>query len=393
MRFHHSKAAISLLATAITISLLTSSPILLAAEGTPVPKAPVALTPPMGWDSWYHYRCTITEQIVEDNADAIAGSGLRNVGYQYVILDDCWQGGRDPKGALISDPKRFPHGIKALADFVHGYGLKFGLYSSLGEKTCAGNIGSQDFEQLDANTFAGWGVDYVKYDNCAYTKPGDEIQRRVEAMSRSLHNTGRPIVFSISAGVFQPWQAAAAHLNRTGADIQDNWPVMLNRFDHNATFAKFAHPGFWNDPDVLDMNGAMTATEYRTYFSLWAISAAPLILGNDVVNMAWQNAAIVSNTDVIGVDQDPSGIQGYKVKEQLPGLQVWARPLADHSWAVVLLNRTTSAAPMQVYWKDLSLNKPQAIVRDLWLQTGVGVFQEKYSTSVDAHGVVFIRVY
>jgi alpha-galactosidase len=182
-------------------------------------------------------------------------------------------------------------------------------------------------------------------------------------------------------------------LNRTAADIADNWSVMLNRFDINATFAKFAHPGYWNDPDVLLFSGQMTPTEYRTYFSLWAMSAAPLILSNDLVNMPVQHLVIVSNSDVIAVDQDPEGVQGYRTSEQAPGLEVWARPMADHSWAVLLLNRTAKAANMSVTWKEIGLKKSQAAVWDLWLQSGAGTFTDKYSATVDAHGVVFIRVY
>ena len=269
----------------------------------------VARTPPMGWNSWNHFHCDVSEQLIEQEADAIASSGMRDAGYKYVVIDDCWQTARDAHGVVVADSTRFPHGIKAVADYVHGKGLKFGIYTDAGTKTCQGRPGTLGHEVQDARTYASWGVDYVKEDwcNAAHLNAPVQYAKFRDALAR----TGRPIVFSICEwGSNQPWDWAprVGNLWRTTDDIDDNWPSMLANLDQNGQHATAARPGAWNDPDMLEVgNGGMTNDEYRAHFSLWAIMAAPLIAGHDVRTMSDSTKAILLNREVIAVDQDSLG--------------------------------------------------------------------------------------
>jgi alpha-galactosidase len=353
----------------------------------------LARTPPMGWNSWNHFGCNVSAQLIRETADAMVASGMRDAGYQYVVIDDCWQVARDARGCLVADSVRFPGGMAALADFVHSRGLKFGLYTDAGRATCQGRPGSYGSEDLDARTFAEWGVDYVKVDwcNAASLDAPTQYARFRDALARA----GRPIVFSICEwGSFAPWDwgPATGHLWRTTTDIEDHWNSMVSILDISAQHASAARPGAWNDPDMLEVgNGGMTDDEYRAHFSLWAIMAAPLMAGNDVRTMSAAAREILVNPEVIAVDQDSLGVQGTLVAERTPELQVWMKPLKDGSRAVVLFNRSALQTVISASWWRLRIAGP-ARVRDLWAHADLGVFTDRFSATVPAHGVVMVRV-
>jgi alpha-galactosidase len=319
---------------------------------------------------------------------------MRDAGYRYVVIDDCWQVARDPQGRLVADSARFPDGIKALADYVHAQGLKFGIYTDAGRKTCQGRPGTYGHEVEDARTFAAWGVDYVKEDWCY----ADSLDARIQyaKFRDALRGAGRPIVFSICEwGSFSPWDwgPTTGHLWRTTTDIEDKWSSMLDNLDISGQHAAAARPGAWNDPDMLEVgNGGMTDAEYRAHFSLWAIMAAPLIAGNDLRTMTSATRDILTNREVIAVDQDSLGVQGTLVQEDPPEHQVWVKPLRDGSRAVVLLNRATTPDSMTATWWRLRLPAGPALVRDLWAHADIGTFKDKFTTLVPPHGAVMVRV-
>jgi len=354
----------------------------------------LARTPPMGWNSWNHFGCHVNEQIIRETADAMVSSGLRDAGYHYVVIDDCWQVARDAHGELVADPVRFPHGIRALADYVHSRGLGFGIYTDAGTGTCQNRPGTLGHEQQDARTFASWGVDYVKEDWCHAA--GLDARVQYAKFRDALAASGRPIVFSICEwGSNQPWEWAPSigNLWRTTDDINDSWPSMLDNLDQSAQHSTVAGPGHWNDPDMLEVgNGGMTDAEYRAHFSMWAIMAAPLIAGNDVRTMSPATRTILTNREVIAVDQDSLGAQGILVWEQPPDLQVWAKPLADGSRAVALLNRSAAPTKITAYFWRAGLRGDSARVRDLWAHADLGTFGRQYSATVAAHGVLMLRV-
>jgi alpha-galactosidase len=354
----------------------------------------LALTPPMGWNSWNHFGCNVSDSLIRQTADAIASSGMRDAGYKYVVIDDCWQVSRDGRGQIVADPVRFPHGIKALADYVHGKGLKFGIYTDAGTKTCQGRPGTYGSEEQDARTYASWGVDYVKEDWC--NASGLDAPKQYAKFRDALARSGRPIVFSICEwGSNQPWEWAprTGNLWRTTDDIEDKWPSMLANLDQSGQHSTAARPGAWNDPDMLEIgNGGMTDGEYRAHLSLWAIMAAPLIAGNDVRTMSAATREILLNPEVLAVDQDPLGKQGIVVWEPVPELQVWAKPLRDGSSAVVLLNRSSKPDSITAYFSRALVHTDSARIRDLWSHSDVGRFKGKYSTIVAPHAAVMVRL-
>jgi len=310
----------------------------------------LALTPPMGSNNWNTTQCrsTFNETMIRGIADTFVSAGLKDAGYQYINLDDCWaETSRDSSGHLVPSRTRFPSGIKALADYVHGKGLKLGIYTSAGTHTCnvAGFPGALNHEQTDANTFASWDVDYLKYDNC--NNQGVDAVTRYTKMRDALKNTGRPIVYSICEwGKNQPWNwgPSVGNLWRTSGDISDNWSRMVGRIHANDTHASAAGPGHWNDPDMLEVgNGGMSATEYRTHFSMWAIMAAPLLIGSDIRNASATTLSILTNSDVIAVDQDPLGRQGT-ILAHSGSTYVYRKPLANGDVLVALFNETSSPA-------------------------------------------------
>ena len=354
----------------------------------------LARTPPMGWNSWNHFGCDVSARLIRETADAMVASGMRDAGYRYVVIDDCWQVARDPQGRLVADSARFPDGIKALADYVHAQGLKFGIYTDAGRKTCQGRPGTYGHEVEDARTFAAWGVDYVKEDWCYADSLDAPIQ--YARFRDALRGAGRPIVFSICEwGSFSPWDwgPTSGHLWRTTTDIEDKWSSMLDNLDISGQHAAAARPGAWNDPDMLEVgNGGMTDAEYRAHFSLWAIMAAPLIAGNDLRTMTSTTREILTNREVIAVDQDSLGVQGTLVQEDPPEHQVWVKPLRDGSRAVVLLNRSTTPDSITATWWRLRLPAGPALVRDLWAHADVGTFKDKFTALVPPHGAGLVRV-
>jgi alpha-galactosidase len=354
--------------------------------------AALAPTPPMGWNSWNHFACDVNEQTIRETADAMVSSGMRDAGYRYVVIDDCWQVSRDNAGTLVADPQRFPHGIKALADYVHSKGLLFGIYTDAGTNTCQGRPGTLGHEVQDARTFAAWGVDYVKEDWCHAR--GLDAPTQYRKFRDALTHTGRPIVLSLCEwGYNQPWDWAPkiGQLWRTTDDIEDRWGSMLSNLDQSAQHAAVAGPGHWNDPDMLEVgNGGMTDDEYRAHFSLWAVMAAPLIAGNDLRSMSDATRAILTNHEVIAVDQDALGAQGMLVSEGPPDLQVWAKPLRDGSRAILLFNRSDTSAKITASFHRAGLYGDSATVHDLWSHQDLGTFGGSFATTVAPHGVVMI---
>ncbi|MBV9144446.1 MAG: alpha-galactosidase, partial [Acidobacteria bacterium] len=321
-------------------------------------------------------------------------------GYQYVVIDDCWQVSRDQNGNIQPDPQRFPHGMKALADYVHSKGLKFGIYSDAGTQTCQKRPGSRGYEFQDARQYAAWGIDYLKYDWCNHSTQDSAASYSI--MRDALLASGRPIVFSLCEwGSTKPWLWArdVGNLWRSGGDIGDVWESpkeglgIVNILDHNAELYSFAGPGHWNDPDMLEVgNGGMSNVEYRSHFSLWAILAAPLMAGNDLRNMAPDIREILTNKEVIAVDQDALGEQGRRVAKN-GDLEVWSRALNDGSRAVVLLNRGKDTAQIEADWKQFGFPEHlRAAVHDLWEHRDLGEFTGKFSASVPSHGVVMVTV-
>jgi alpha-galactosidase len=361
----------------------------------------VARTPPMGWNSWNKFGCNVSEELIKGMADAMVSSGMKDAGYQYVLIDDCWQVSRDAQGNIVADPKTFPSGMKALADYVHGKGLKFGLYSDVGWKTCAGRPGSMGHEFQDAAQYAAWGVDYLKYDWC--NTDTTNAQAAYTLMSRALQATGRPIVFSMCEwGTAKPWLWAkdVGNLWRTTGDIKDCWDCkgkydagFLTNLDLQVGLESYAGPGHWNDPDMLEVgNGGMTVTEYRSHFSLWALLAAPLIAGNDLRSMTPEIRDILTAPEVIAVNQDALGREGSRVWKQ-GDLEVWSKQLGDGSRAVVLFNRGGASADVAVNWTDIGYPAHlSANVRDLWALKDVGKFTGSYTAKVESHGVAMVRV-
>jgi alpha-galactosidase len=377
----------------------------------------LAKTPPMGWNSWNCFGANINETQIKQVADAMVSTGLKDAGYIYLNLDDHWMAtSRDASGNLRGDPTRFSSGMKALGDYIHSKGLKFGIYGDRGSVTCyfrdnepksATKSGSKGFEVQDAKTFASWGVDYLKYDNCeiGYAAPAATMQSEYEKMRDALANSGRDIVFSICSWEFQPWMPNTGNLWRTTTDIINTWKKssgdwswgILDIIDLNEPRAPYAKPGAWNDPDMLMVgnyrNGGPTDEEYRSHFSLWCMMAAPLIMGNDIRNMKQVTKDILLNNEVIAVDQDTAGIQGTKIKSS-NGLDVWCKPLGSKTGdtkAVALFNRNSSASDITVTFSDIGLSG-EIHVRDLWAKTDKGKFNNSFKMNVPSHGTAMLKI-
>ena len=374
----------------------------------------MALTPPMGWNSWNRFGCDVNEQLIRETADAMVSSGMKAAGYQYVVIDDCWQGERDALGFIQPDPGRFPSGMKALADYIHSKGLKFGIYSDAGWKTCGGHPGSRGYEYQDALTYAKWGVDYLKYDWC--NTEGLNAEGAYLTMRDALFAAGRPIVFSICEwGDNQPWEWGKdiGHLWRTTGDITaifdgqeghgtwNSWGVS-QILDMRENIRQYAGPDHWNDPDMLEVGNGMTIAEDRAHFSLWCIQAAPLIAGNDLRDMSSEVIDILTNKELIAIDQDPLGIQGFKylVKDNW---EVWAKPLDKGDLALCFLNRTLEPVKVDLDWKKYPVkddefhyyylfNEKEYKIRDLWLKKEIGTTAKPFSTQIGAHDVIVLRL-
>lgn len=418
----------------------------------------LARTPPMGWNSWNNFECNVSEDLIKGMADAMVASGMKDAGYDYVVIDDCWQVSRDSDGNIVADPQRFPSGMKALADYIHGKGLKFGLYSDAGEYTCQRRPGSKGHERQDAKRYAEWGVDYVKYDWC-YSE-GLNQQEAYTRMRDAIAASGRPMVLSICEwGTSKPWTWAQSvgNLWRTTGDITDAWsstgrqmgpppdaanagvmpggpeggaaagmgpggvppnrpPVMLGQapagtpsmnqpvnmpamgqgflqiLDQQAALATQAGPGHWNDPDMLEVgNGGLSDNESRAHFSLWAMLSAPLIAGNDLRTMTPEIKTILTNREIIALNQDPLGYQARRLKRD-GNVDVWVKKLADGSTAVALLNRGDTESEGRITWSELGMSDDTKSVRDLWQHQSLGKLKEKFTTRIPARAVVMVKI-
>ncbi len=371
----------------------------------------------MGWMSWNNFGPNMNEMLLRQMADAMVSSGMREAGFRYLCLDDYWQGKRDSQGVLQPDPAKFPHGIKALADYVHSKGLKIGIYSDAAELTCEKQPASFGHEEKDAATFAAWGIDYLKYDYCFAPEDQRTAITRYTAMAQALRRTGRPIVFSICEwGPRKPWlwgAKAGGQLWRTTWDIREIWHSVkydastagiLDILDQQVGLEKYSGPGRWNDPDMLvvGLNGkgkytslrgypSCTETEYRSQMSLWCLLAAPLMATNDLRSMDAAAREILTNREVTAIDQDPLGQQASRIAKE-KDLEVWARSLSDGAKAVGLLNRAEGAArKIKVTWNQLGLQGKQK-VRDLWGHKDLGVFQDQFEAAVSSHAVLLLKI-
>ena len=359
-----------------------------------VPYNGLAKTPPMGWNSWNLFAEKIDDKTVRTMADAMVSSGMKDAGYIYVNIDDTWEGTREASGVLHTNHK-FPD-MKALADYVHSKGLKIGIYSSPGPRTCGGYPASYGYEEQDARLFAEWGIDYLKYDWCSAGTiyKNDALQPVYQKMGQALEATGRPIAYSLceyGLGDVEKWgDKVGGNLWRTTGDIRDEWDSMMDNIEKQVKTAPYAGPGHWNDPDMLEIgNGHMTADEYRTHISLWALTAAPLLAGNDIRTMSDVTKSILLNKEVIAVDQDALGKQASPVKSGK--LESWVKPLSDGSVAVGVVNLDTEPATATVKASDLKLAGVKS-ARDLWAHKEVNFKNGEYSATVPAHGILMLKV-
>ena len=376
----------------------------------------LALTPPMGWNSWNTFQTNINEELVKGVADIMVTSGMKDAGYTYIVLDDGWMAmERDPKtGDLIPDPKKFPNGLKPVINYVHSKGLKFGLYNCAGTKTCAGYPGTRGYEYQDARFYASLGIDYLKFDWC-YTE-GINAKEAYTTMSKALKAAGHPIVFSLCEwGSNKPWEWAApvGHLWRTTGDIFpqfdsthriDQWTAlgMMHIVDLQNGLRKYAGPDHWNDPDMLEVGNGMTVAEDRTHFSIWCMLAAPLMAGNDIRKMNQATKNILTNKDVIAVDQDSLGIEGFKYNDK-DSLQTWFKPLNNGDWAACFLNRSSVSKPVTFNWQDENVSDTlfnKALdartvtykLRDLWTKKDAGTTKKPLKATIASHDILMFRL-
>ncbi|MBK9391821.1 MAG: glycoside hydrolase family 27 protein [Bacteroidetes bacterium] len=386
--------------------------------------AEIAPTPPMGWNTWHCLRTEFNEADIKGMADAMVSSGMKDAGYQYIVIDDGWvTSARDKNGHIIVDSIKFPNGIKPVADYVHSLGLKFGLYSAPGCLTCQKLMGSFGYEQTDANDYAAWGVDYLKYDHCNYPKTTEEMKNTSEADCRAafelmrdcLKKTGRPILYSVHDVCTRingentrenalPWVRSVANMHRTSDDIKDNWDRMLFCLETTVDLWEYAGPGYWNDPDMLEVGNLtrerlwggispvkMVLHEYQSQFSMWCIVAAPLIAGNDLRTMSTEITKILTNKEVIAINQDKLGKQGRRIRDD-GEIEVWAKELEGKKYAVALFNRSSSATDITVDWKELGL-KGKHMVRDLWLHEDIGKFNNTFTgKNIPGHVAMVILI-
>ncbi len=372
----------------------------------------LALTPPMGWNTWNTFAANINEDLVRQTAEAMIANGMRDAGYKYIVLDDTWSAlERDARGNLVPDPKKFPSGLKALGDFLHAKGFLFGIYNCAGTKTCGGYPGGQGHEYQDALAYASWGVDYLKYDWCNHGTA--DARETYKTMRDALSAAGRPVVFSLCEwGQNKPWEWAGdvGHLWRTTGDIYDSydgrkgWAMGWKRIldlqyslvegSGPDGLGKYAGPGHWNDPDMLEVGKeGLSFAESRAHFSLWCIIAAPLMAGNDVRHMTPEIHDLLTDRDVIALDQDPLGKQGFRALAE-PGknIEIWVKELSHGEWAVCALNTSNAAADLTVHWDQLWTVRGQFSLRDLWAKKDAGDNSKPYTAQVAPHDVLLFRL-
>jgi alpha-galactosidase len=375
----------------------------------------LALTPPMGWNSWNTFQTNITEKMVEDMADAMLSSGMKEAGYIYLVLDDGWMAKeRDSAGNLVPDPRKFPHGIKVVADYIHSKGLKFGLYNCAGTATCAGYPGTRGYEYQDARNYAAWTIDYLKFDWC--NSAGIMAKEAYSTMSKAIRKAGRPLVFSLCEwGDNKPWDWAApvGQLWRTTGDITpcfdcekkfssySQWGVM-RIVDKQKGLNKYAGPGHWNDPDMLEVGNGMSFSEDRAHFSLWCMLAAPLIAGNDLRKMSPQTLSVLTNKELIGVGQDSLGAEGFQYANN-DSLETWVKPLAGGNWAICFLNRSGTSRSLSFDWKKEPVADPVTnasldagtkvyFLYDLWQKRNAGKTTDLFKAMIPSHDVVVLKL-
>jgi alpha-galactosidase len=372
----------------------------------------LALTPPMGWNSWNTFAANIDETLIKDTADAMIANGMRDAGYVYIVVDDCWEAKeRDALGNIVADPQKFPSGMKALGDYLHSKGFKFGIHNCAGTETCAGFPGGRGHEYQDALKYAAWGVDYLKYDWCNHGTA--DARETYKTMRDALHKAGRPIVFSLCEwGQNKPWEWAKdiGHLWRTTGDImsaydarqrwESGWKVILDlqyslvqpADGQNNGIGQYAGPGHWNDPDMLEVgNKGLTLAESRAHFSMWCIIAAPLIAGNDVRHMSKEVRDILTDKDVIAIDQDPLGKQGWRFRAET-GREIWVRELSGGDWAICVLNAGLTAADLTTDWSAMSILQGEYAVRDVWAKKELGTTQTARTDRVESHDAMLFRL-
>jgi len=374
----------------------------------------LARTPQMGWNSWNKFGCNVSEQLIRETADAMVASGMKDAGYQYVNIDDCWHGERDARGFIQPNPEHFPSGMKALADYVHAKGLKLGIYSDAGWKTCGGKPGSRGYEYQDALTYAGWGVDYLKYDWC--NANGLKAEGAYLTMREALRKAGRPVLFSLCEwGDNKPWDWAkdVGHSWRTTGDIYPcfdciedhgtwkSWGV-LQILDKQEGLRRYAGPDHWNDMDMLEIGNGMSVNEDRAHFSIWVMMASPLIAGNDLRSMSKATAAILTNKSVIAVDQDSLGIQAFRHSAR-DDVEYWFKPLAGGAWALMVLNRNAAPREAGFDWKanpvqdelsgaSATFGSQRYDLRDLWNGRSAGNTSKPLAVTVPGHDLLLLRL-
>ena len=375
----------------------------------------LAQTPPMGWNSWNTFRTDINEQLVKDIADKIVELGLKKAGYEYIVLDDGWMAKeRDANGNLVADPKKFPSGMKALADYIHSKGLKFGLYNCAGAKTCAGYPGSRGHEFQDARLYASWDVDYLKYDWCNTDKINAE--GAYTTMRDALKSAGRPVVFSICEwGDNQPWKWAKdiGHLWRVTGDIINCWDCEVGHGTWSSSgiwkiinmrkdIRKVAGPGHWNDFDMMEVGNGMTDAEDRSHFAMWSMLASPLIMGNDLRKASKETVKTLTNKEVIAVNQDKLGIQGFRFSNE-NDIETWIKPLANNKWAMVFVNMKETTINLDFDWNkheigdnlnNRNLDTKNSIfkIRDLFKHENLGTTANNLNTAIGPHDVLMITL-
>lgn len=368
----------------------------------------IALKPPMGWNTWNTFCWNINEELIHEMADRIVSDGYRDAGYDIVSLDDCWMlRDRDADGNLVADPQLFPSGMKALGDYLHERGLKFGIYADGGTRTCAGRAGSYGHERQDARLFASWGVDLLKYDFC-YVAPGVCEKTMYRRMGQALRETGRDIIFSAcwsTPGVWEWMRTCGAHMWRIAGDIFDNWESIERVGFGSIPIGRFSGPCGWNDPDMLiagmngkgwvgDMNGAHGCSheEYKTHFALWCMLSAPLLMGHDVRKTTPEIAALLKNRDLIAIDQDDAGIPAYRLYSSGDYITALAKPLADGSMAFGVFNRSDSEMQIPLAWEECGWGTSDEIsLYDVIEGRDIGIFRASYTPTLKAHDCVVLR--
>jgi len=376
----------------------------------------LAMTPPMGWNSWNTFQTKISDSLVRGIADVMVSSGMKDAGYTYLVLDDGWMAMDRDKitGDLVPDPKKFPNGMKVLVDYVHAKGLKFGLYNCAGTKTCAGYPGTRGYEYQDARFYASLGIDYLKFDWC--NTDGINAKEAYATMSKALKLAGRPIVFSLCEwGTNKPWEWAenVGELWRTTGDISalfdgyidhGTWKQLgvMPIADLQNGLRKYAGPGHWNDPDMLEVGNGMSVAEDRSHFSLWCMLAAPLIAGNDLRKMTKETNAILTNKEIIAVDQDAAGMEGFLYKSK-DSLEIYVKPLSNDDWAVCFLNRSHTPMKVNFNWKTevitdtlfkktMNANEHTYKIRNLWAMSNMGDTQKPLTAMLPSHDVIVVRL-